>query len=338
MSGKHRSISAGFAGLWLALVPCTALGQPAQPEGQADVAQTDGEPWQAEVDRLTGASLALQAEQSGLRVQLRESVADLNGVIISLREAAKILASPEPDADAARQVQSRIDQIEADEAQVERWLWGEEMPSEPGVTREALRARLSALRQEQANTELLIQAHSLASAFDREQLRAQLLDRIEQIRVQIIASTLPMRDRLEVLEAIASQERESFEEAMTEFGLISPDGPVAVEAVRADGWFQNGLVSFRWSDRRGQLVASARVRLHPSIGRDLPEPLLLDRFSIIAQTDQDVTVSVGYFSVEFRVEPAELSGEQKVLDALVRLLDLEALGQVQPQRTSPAQN
>ncbi|MEM9414359.1 MAG: hypothetical protein AAGA29_02625 [Planctomycetota bacterium] len=298
----------------------------------------EGADWQTEVDRLAGACLAIQAEQRGLRESVRSSVAGLNDTLLALMEAARVLAEPRPAPEAAEPLVAQIETLSAEEAQIERWLWGEEKPDRAGVTRASLRDRLTALRQERHNARLLIQAHTLVGAFDREQLRTAMLEQAEAIRVEINTATKPLRDRLAVLDAEAANEGETFEHAMSRFARISDEGPVTVEAVRADGWFQHGLVSFRWSDRRGRLVATARLRLRPSIDRDMPPPLLLDRFAIIAQAPQEATVSVGYFTVEFSVAVEELAGEQQVLDTLVRLIDLEALAQVQPAAKASGQN
>ncbi|XAM01515.1 hypothetical protein OT109_08985 [Phycisphaeraceae bacterium D3-23] len=346
MRGTQRCLAIGLAGLWPALVAWPAMAQPAPPaegvdapQGQDQDVEDDAKAaWRAEVDRLTGACLALQAEQRGLREAVRSSVAGLNSTLLALMEAAKVLADPLAAPEEATPVTERVASLSSEEAQIERWLWGEELPDQPGVTRASLRARLVALRQERQNAALLIEAHTLVGAFDREQMRSRMLEQAEALREEIGEATLPMRDRLSALEVEAAREGEAFEEVMAGFGRITDQLPIAVEAVTADGWFQHGLTSLRWYDRRGRLVATARVRLRPSVDRDMPPPLVLDRFAIISQTDQEATVSVGYFTVEFRAAMPEVAGEQQVLDTLVRLLDLEGLGDVRPAAKSTAQN
>ncbi|MFI4860752.1 MAG: hypothetical protein ACIAXF_08745 [Phycisphaerales bacterium JB063] len=347
MRGTPYRYAPLIAGLLATLPPCAALAQPALVDDGApgvplvaeqDAAGESEASRSAEADRLAGACLSLQAEQRGLREAVRSSVAGLNSTLLALMEAAKVLTEPSAAPEAAAPAAAQIESLLAEEAQIERWLWGEELPDRPGVSRASLRERLAALRQERQNAGLLVQAYTLVGAFDREQLRTRMLEQAELLRAEIGSATQPMRDQLSALEQQAAREGEAFEEVMARFARISQEGPVSVEAVRADGWFQHGLVSFRWSDRRGRLVATARIRLRPSVDRDMPPPLLLDRFAIISLTDQEAMVSVGYFTVEFSAAVEELTGEPQLLEALVRLLDLEGLGNVQPTAKSSAQN
>lgn len=289
-------------------------------------------------DLLAGASLDHQAHEKRLREEVRASVVELEGSIRALMQASQALAGPRPDPEAADLARLRVAAQDREREQIERWLRGEDTPDEPGVSRTALRIRLTELARERRGAALLIQAHELEGEFERGQLRAELIGRVEALRDDIKRITEPVFEALTGLDAIAAERSGPFAEALAAFGRSAPAGPAAGLTVRAAGWFQHGQVSLRWTNKEGRLIATAQVRVRPSTDPEPAPPLLMGRFAIDAHTDQDATVSVGHFLIAFHVSADELKGEPRVLEALTQLLDLEALASVRPERGPAGQN
>lgn len=284
-----------------------------------------------------GECLRFQAELRDLRGRLRGEVAARDRRLAVLERAGDLLGQP-VDTDAAAHWRGEADRAQAEAAQIQRWLRGDDRPQEPGLTRAMLRLRLDDLAQTQQDASLWAHACALEDPADRAELRRQVQAQTRSIRRSIQATTQPMRERLDEMEQYAAAQGERMEDVMGAMGLTTDRGPVAVMAVATTGFYMHGHVSYRWTDRRGQLVASAQVRLLPRRDTDTTPPLLRDRFPILDLTPQGAQLHVGHFSVDFHINADALESQDQVLETLGRLLDLDTLAQVSPGGDTPGQN
>lgn len=324
---------------------CMALGvvtASAQPQGPApDAAAAVAAPEDArlsEADRLTGASLDYLERRRLLQQAMRDLVAGPDREVRALNEAIAVLDATARDPEGEAAALSRLALIERERVQAERWLWGEEAPDEPGLTRAALEDRLRFIDTQLRHATRLIRAYAAEDAAERSRLRGEWMALVEAQREAVKRVTRPALEQLEALDASAVELAGPFEAAMSAFGRVGEVGPVVVAASEAGAWFKDRMVAYRWMDADGRLLATAQVRLRPSADTDPEPPLLLGRFAIDAHTDQEARVSVGHFAIVFRITVPELEGEPQVLDALTRLLDLEALSRVRPMLGEASQN
>lgn len=178
---------------------------------------------------------------------------------------------------------------------------------------------------------MLAEVQALDDAWARQRRMVELSLLKDELELRIETLRTPYRDEINRMRQRAGVLSRLLDQAMQGYGRPVSVGDVQAEAVRVSSRFEHGLIQFRWTDRRGQMVASAQVNLRPSPETEQQPPLLQERFSILQQDNQEVTLNVGYFEVRFRADVPELMGERNLLEAVSRLLDLEALDELVPQ-------
>lgn len=281
---------------------------------------------------ITGQCLTYQQEVRGLQDELEEAVRLPTERLSAVNAALQVVGLAQRDnAGQAQAMRARAQEIQAQIRYHQDLLRGEARPEDEALPREQVEAELQALHRELDRVELLAQVYAADDPWERQRLQGTLalekleLEQLVEVRRQ------PYRDQIDRLREQARGLSELLDQAMKPFGRPASVGELQTEAVRVNSRFEHGLIQFRWLDRRGQMVASAQVNLRAQPETDRVPPLLLDRYPILQQSQQEVIVGVGYFQVQFRSDSQDLIGEGRVLEAVQRLLDLEALSQLVPQ-------
>lgn len=304
-----------------------ALVGPLIAQAQNPPADADHEP-----ARIAGQCLRYQEQVRQLQDDLEEAVRPSTQRLNAVAQALQVLSDAGPaDPNQARALQAQAREIQARMEHYENLLRGESRPEDDTLSRDQVRIALVEMRHELDRVQLLAQAHTTADPWDRQQLQGEMaLEKLE-LEQQIETRRQPYRDQIDRLRDQAASYSATLDRAMQPFGRQASVGELETEAVRVTSRFEHGLIQFRWLDRRGQLVASAQVNLRAQPDTDQAPPLLAERYPILQQNPQEVTVGVGYFEIRFRADAQDLMGERKVLDAVQRLLDLDALGRLVPQ-------
>jgi len=306
---------------------CLALVGPAIAQGENPPADPASEP-----ARIAGLCLRYQEQVRHLQNDLEEAVRPSTQRLQAVAQALRVLGESGPaDANQARALQDQAREIRSRMEHYENLLRGESRPEDDALSRDQVRIALDNLRHELDRVQLLAQAHTTADPWDRQRLQGEMA--LEKLELEQLIETRrqPYRDQIDRLRDQATSFSAMLDRAMQPFGRQVSVGELETEAVRVTSRFEHGLIQFRWLDRRGQLVASAQVNLRAQPDTDQVPPLLAERYPILQQNPQEVTVGVGYFEIRFRADAQDLMGERKVLDAVQRLLDLDALGRLVPQ-------
>lgn len=311
--------------VWVVVVLAWAGGVVAQPEGPAiDPA--------IEPARVTGQCLRYQEQVRTLQEQMDQAVRQPAHRLSSVGAALSILSQwRPPDRDDARALDAQAREIQSRIDHHRDLLRGEARPEQEALSREQVQAELVDLKRDLERVQLLAQAYRTQDPWDRQQLQETLALEKRDLEELIEGRREPYREQIEQLKDQATGFSGLLDQAMQPFGLQTNVGELKTEAVRVTSRYEHGLIQFRWLDRRGQLVASAHVNLRAQPDNDRAPPLLADRYPILQHNPQEVLIGVGYFQIQFRADSQDLMGEGKVLEAVQRLLDLEALGQLVPQ-------
>jgi len=323
-------LSAVFMGLLGVTGPAAAQPQEAAPEAQESPA--------AQINELAGYCLDYQKRRRALQHQRTEALADPNYRLETRIKAMSVLRQAQPDPAAAEENRRAVRSANERITMINDILTGHTAPEQPGLTIEALTQELIALERARSRYDLLAEVNTIDSPVVRQRRQAELEEEVAQIRELVVQITLPIREGLEALEAMSVRWAEAFEDAMQALGKVDPDSEFQVEEIQADAWFQHGLVSYRWKDRQGRLVASAQIRLRAQSDGPQAPPLLRERFAVLDHTENEIALSVGYFVVFFHSPLPEFAGEASVEQMVQRLLDLDAIADVRPGLDLSSQN
>lgn len=313
-----KRFCAGFC--WVGLV---LLGVAHAAEAQPDPRATDAPA------NAVGKSVAHLIATDQLEAQRHASIAPMLARRSALHSALAILALPTPNPSVARQLREETDRHRQEIARLEHVLAGSRAAPDDPTTRSAIGDRVRTLRNTCNQKQLLASAYE-AQGNDRLKLLEQVRAQEQALSQEMQAITAHYKQRSAWLEERTKQFNDSFQRAMHRYARIAELGTVSVQASRVYATINQGRLTFSWTDRTGANVASAMLKIRPRPDAYDHPPYVLERYPVLLQGQQEAQISAGYFLIEFRVAMEELAGEQEVLEAATKLLDIDGLGRLVP--------
>ncbi|MEM1353429.1 MAG: hypothetical protein AAGC44_13955 [Planctomycetota bacterium] len=301
----------------------TAVAQP----GHTEIDLTRDAGW------VTGQCLEYREKSRLIEDRLEQAIRVPSERLKAVAAALRVVANPRPPQ--VQRVEAQL--VDTQTAvyrerivRLRRLLRGELRPEDEVMSRSEVLSMIDHLHQEVARFTLLAKAYHAEDPWDRQRLQGLLaLEKIE-LEELIQQRREPYRVMQDQLKNQAQGLSDNLDRVMHPYGRQARVGEVETEAVRVSSRYEHGLIQFRWLDRRGQLVASAHLNLRSRPDTDRTPPLLNDRYPVVEQNQQEVTLGVGYFEVRFRADDQNLAGDRRVLDAVQKLLDLEGLSRLVP--------
>jgi len=287
---------------------------------------------------IASACLALLAEQDRAKEQIASAVGTAGNRITTVSQAIAVLEKPysEPDhASYQRQAQESAQRV----ASLRAMLDGEAVPQEPGLTRASLLASLAQALQKYEQFTTLRDTAAIEMQAERADRCGQLKAELDQLQDAIDHDSRPLVKALQELIEQASEQGDDLARAMQPFGLLGEDTGLGIQAVQLSAMpLQLGRIQVQWTDGRGRDVAAAMLMLVPQPDTHEAPPDILDRFHTLAASEGKVEASVGFFRVDFETSAEGVVNEPDVIALLTALLDLDALGDIQPRQENSGLN